>query len=187
MSARPSSTSATRSSRSLPTRQPAAETSRRWRSSWAASRRRSSAWPATPHAAATSTSWQPSSASRNASSTKREAEFVSAESLVESETLRLERRERRVVKGESTLAERLRELDEREDALELREAATEADQEIAGDKLDRRLARPREARAARRPAGIEPRDLRCEHAGRVPAARARPQEHLAAGFGSPTR
>jgi hypothetical protein len=62
-----------------------------------------------------------------------------------------------VVKGEESLAGRLKELDEREDALELREAAAEADQEIAGDKLERRereLAE-REHRVAQREASLE--------------------------------
>jgi len=61
------------------------------------------------------------------------------------------------VKGESTLAERLKELDEREDALELREAAAEADQEIAGDKLDRRLTdlELRELRVAQRESDLD--------------------------------
>ena len=59
--------------------------------------------------------------------------------------------------GEATLALRLKELDEREDALELREAAAEADQEIAGDKLAKRERdlEQRELRVVQRESSLE--------------------------------
>ena len=82
---------------------------------------------------------------------------MSSESLLESETIRLERRERRISGGEETLAQRLRELDEREDAIERREVSVETDFEIGHEKLERRereLAE-REQRVTQRESSLE--------------------------------
>ena len=71
--------------------------------------------------------------------------------------MRLERRERRVAGGEETVAQRLRELDEREDVIERREVSAETDLEIGQDKLERRereLAE-REQRVAQRESSLE--------------------------------
>ena len=98
--------------------------------------------------------------------TKREVEYASTESLLESQTIRVERRERRISGGEA-LAQRLRELDEREDAIERREVSVETDHEIGHENFNGVSASSPSASSA---SPSESRASRCTSRARSPSS-----------------
>ena len=76
--------------------------------------------------------------SRERELAKRDAELNATEQLAASDHEHSEKRRQRLDKMESTLQSRLRELEERESAIALREARIEADRDIREDKLEQR-------------------------------------------------